>query len=455
MSAKSATTKIETLTLKPSETAAAIRAMQRTRKRALFLWGGPGISKSDVSMQVATGENMAFIDLRLSQMEPTDLRGIPRPAMVDGVEGVVWTPPYVLPKDLDLSLLATIDTPEPITVRFANPIGKNDIHYVTDIKMEVYGVGTNATAEILERGLDYASIALRDASGALATGKIRFKVKGKARAIIGLEEFNSAPQSVQAAAYQFVLDRRLGEYIVPKGVWIMGMGNRDTDRGVTYKMPTPIMNRFTHIEMRHDFDDWQTWAIHNRVHADVVGYVTAFKEELNNFNPSTASRGFPTPRSWHAVSDILHANADVPLPHSVMMGLLCGSIGEGSGLKFNEFRRVAADLPRADDILSGRLKQMPKKAEVSLAYALTTTLGYELKERADRIRRDGAKSDDAARKQWLVEADNFLEFMMDNFQPEICIMGTKAAIHLKLPFDTRRMKNFKLFATKYKDLIVS
>jgi hypothetical protein len=48
---------------------------------------------------------------------------------------------------------------------------------------------------------------------------------------------------------------------VPEGVAIVAMGNRDTDKGITFKMATPISNRFVHIEMRHDFDDWQRWAL--------------------------------------------------------------------------------------------------------------------------------------------------------------------------------------------------
>ena len=286
-------------------------------------------------------------------------------------------------------------------------------------------------------------------------GKVRVLVKGETRAILALEEFNSAPPSVQAAAYQLVLDRRLGEYEVPTLVYIMGMGNRDTDKGVTYKMPTPIMNRFVHLEMRVDFDDWQRWALLNTVSSEVVGYLTAFKNHLFEFEPGTAARGFATPRSWEFVSDILLQNED--LPDMVMLALISGAVGDGISVQFTEFRKIAKDLPQAEHILSGKLKKMPKKVEVSLAYALTTTLCYELKERVEKIKRQhGAKwMQSADRIDWLKEADNFLAFIMENFQPEICIMGSKAAIQVhKLPFDTQKMKNFDVFADKYRTLIM-
>lgn len=448
--------KPETLTLKPSECAVAIRAILNT-DRSLFMWGPPGISKSAQTKQVATAENMAFIDVRLSQMDPTDLRGIPYPVVENGVHGVRWSPPMALPRDLNFSGVTQTEI-DGAEVGFLNPKGDNGIHYCTNPVVEVRALApAGAVATITEQSGDRFHVIVKDAEGNPVEGKVRYSVKGEVRGILALEEFNSAPPSVAAAAYQLVLDRKLGEgYEVPEGVAIVAMGNRDTDKGITFKMATPISNRFVHIEMRHDFDDWQRWALGAFLNADVVGYLSAFKHHLFDFDAGSAARGFATPRSWHALSDILNANDD--LPDMIAMGLICGSVGEGIGVQFMEFRNFAADLPKAEEILSGRLKKMPKKVEVSLAYALTTTLCYELKNRADDVKREGGANFMASpqRKQWLIEADNFLEFIMENFQPEICIMGAKAAISShKLPFDTQKMKHFDTFARKFKDLIMS
>ena len=82
----------------------------------------------------------------------------------------------------------------------------------------------------------------------------------KSKAILFLDELNSAPPSVQAAAYQLILNRRVGTYKLPEGVSIVAAGNRETDKGVTYRMPAPLANRFVHLEMRVDFEDWSMWA---------------------------------------------------------------------------------------------------------------------------------------------------------------------------------------------------
>jgi MoxR-like ATPase len=59
-----------------------------------MIWGPPGIGKSSVVAQVAGDHALDFVDVRLSQLAPTDLRGLPVP------DGVVarWLPPEFLPR---------------------------------------------------------------------------------------------------------------------------------------------------------------------------------------------------------------------------------------------------------------------------------------------------------------------------------------------------------------------
>lgn len=383
MAAKKGTSaRVETLTLKPTEASIAIRHMIQVNlkacergedRRGLFLWGPPGIGKSSIVRQVAKELGMDLIDIRLTQMEPTDLRGIPVPQRdANGETLVRWAPPAILPRDKD------------------------------------------------------------------------------ARAIIILDELPNAAPSVQSGAYQLVLDGKLGEYEVPQGCIVMAAGNRETDKGATFKMPTPLMNRFTHVEVRVDFDDFQEYALNKGFHKDVVGYLTAFKHELFEFDPLSASRGFPTPRSWEAVSAILRD--DPNLPEQVMLGLVSGAIGEGVAIKFLEYRKNAAQLPNPRDILEGKVKEL-KSAEISLMYALTTSLCYELREAHEAVKRAG--NDKKLKDELIKKADNFFGFMMKNFQPELVIMGARTALAIfRIPIDPHNMKNWDEFSDRYQDLIL-
>ncbi len=458
-----------TETYKPSQVALAIEYIAKT-SRALFIWGPPGIAKSAIARQAADSRGIAFVDIRLSQMDPTDLRGIPFPVNDGTGDGVRWSPPNILPRNIDLETTIDLEAIE-TTVKFRNPRSpQNKYYYVPKPVVTVTPFDDNLVSDV---EIDYDrpdrfTVVLREPStknpktgeivkGKKVAGRAKYTIVGEAEAVIALDEYNAAPESVQAASYQLILDRLLGEYEVPEKVIMLAMGNRETDKGIAYKMKTPVMNRFVHIEMKSDFDDWQKWALGACVNAEVVGFLSAFKKNLFDFEPSAAARGFPTPRSWTFVSDILNKNDD--MNEEVALGLIIGSVGQGAGMEFMGFRRLAADLPKAESILNGSLKDMAgRKVDTALSYALTTTICYELKQRADDNRRKHGKewNNSPERKRWLTEADNFLEFIMKNFAPEICIMAAKGAIAIhKLPFDTIKMKHFDTFADKYRDLIMS
>lgn len=456
--------------LRPSQVKNAIRLMTTTGI-ALFIWGSPGISKSAVGMQVATEKNVAFVDVRLSMLAPTDVIGMPYRIEENGeTTGVAFTPPKILPRDIALAKVKKIEAvPTFVSFHTLNPKGSNGIYYVKTPKITVSAVnrpGTAAadmlTAEIVSENQESFVVQLVDAAGNLVEGSVFYQVVGEAHAIVAFEELNSAPLATQQAAYQFILDRRAGEYIVPEGVRLIAMGNRQTDKGLTYNMPTPLANRFTHVEMQVSFDDWQEWAIGAMVHPHVVGYLSQNKIELNQFNPQSASRGFATPRSWVFVSEIISAaEADngVDVSHAELSALICGSIGDGTGTKFATHRKLVDELPRVEDILSGQVKTLKEKSKdnVALAYSLTTSLCYELRATNDKLEREGisAASDDKARLDWYRGFNNVLDFWMENFQPEVNVMGMRTILTIhKLPVKNRKaLPSLATFTNMYSDLI--
>jgi hypothetical protein len=118
--------------------------------------------------------------------------------------------------------------------------------------------------------------------------------------------------------------------------------------------------------------------------------------------------------------------------------LVAGSVGEGLAVKFAAHRKVAAKLPNPTDILNGKVKTMETK-EISAMYSLTVSMCYELQEAFKR-----------KEKGWTQMADNFFGFMMDNFETELVVMGTRVAIATyKLPFSPKDLKNFDRFHDKY------
>ena len=325
------------------------------KKRPVFLWGPPGIGKSDIVAQIGADTSREVVDVRLALWEPTDIKGIP---YFDSNAGTMtWAPPAELPTD------------------------------------------------------------------------------PKSTAILFLDELNSAPPAVQAAAYQLILNRKVGTYVLPDGVDIVAAGNRDGDKGVTYRMPAPLANRFVHLEMKVDFEDWQDWATLNGVHPEVVGYVGFAKQDLYDYDPKSPSKSFATPRSWSFVSDLV---SDDEIDTESLTNLVSGAIGDGLAVKFMAHRKIASKLPKPDDILDGKVKDLEVK-EVSAMYSLTVGLCYELKERADK-----------KVKEWDAMADRFFEYMMKNFPTELVVMGAKTALtNYDLPLDASKMKSFDEFHSRF------
>tara|TARA_R110002074_G_scaffold205_19_gene857 strand:+ start:145 stop:1236 length:1092 start_codon:yes stop_codon:yes gene_type:complete len=336
------------------------------KKRPVFLWGPPGIGKSELIQSITDEMKGHMIDLRLGQMDPTDIRGIPFYNKDNGT--MDWAPPIDLP-----------------------------------------------TKEMAEK---YPVI------------------------VLFFDEMNSAAPSVQAAAYQLVLNRRIGKYELPDNVVIVAAGNREGDKGVTYRMPSPLSNRFVHIEMRVDFESWQKWAVTNNVHQDVVGYVSFAKQDLFDFDPKSSSRAFATPRSWTFVSDLLGDELET----NTETDLVSGTVGDGTAVKFMAHRKIASQMPNPTDILNGKVKDLAIK-EISAMYSLTVSMCYELKAMHE--------SKDKDDKKWHEMVDNFFSYMMANFTTELTVMGARVALTVyNLPFVPNKLKTFDEFHKRFGKYIV-
>ena len=492
-------TKFEITKVKPSECGLAIAATFAGR-RVPFIWGPPGVAKSAIAQLYATSRGVAFADIRLSQMEPTDLRGIPFPVTENGVSTVRWSPPMVLPSDLNINQITNLEYPEVYNFTFvnSNPLGSNDIYYVKKPEVKLTLLATDARKSkakvlvteqtpvkvsycIVEVNDDGSYVPDTDENGAvigdapkLFKGTVRVEISGEAEAVVGLEEFNSAPQTVQAASYQLILDRRVGEYVVPKKVDIMALGNRDTDKGITFKMPTPAANRFEHFEMVHDYEEFEEWAVKANLHWTIVSFLSRFKDYLFVFEPSSASRGFATPRSWHMLSDILSAPENEFLTGHLLTAVVCGAVGDAIGLQYVEFRKVADLIPHPEEILSGRLKSISrvsvpdsmkedddfdeKNVAMQIAFAIIGSVCYEMHSRIEKIKlkfgKDYPKTEEFS--TWLNECNNFIGFIMENFDPEPNIMAGRLAIRIRrLPFVAKHMSNLDTFVTAYKQFLFS
>lgn len=191
----------------------------------------------------------------------------------------------------------------------------------------------------------------------------------KGKGILFLDEMNSAPQSVQAAAYQLILNRKLGDYEMPDGWAVVAAGNRASDRSVVNAQPAALANRFVHIDFEVDVDDWYTWATQNGV-SDITRAFIKFRSNLlHSFDPAANPRAFPTPRSWVFVDDVLQSGLATDTEYE----LIKGTVGEGAAAEYIAFAKMARDLPTAEEILANPTKAPVPTAPTTM-YAISTML---------------------------------------------------------------------------------
>ncbi len=196
--------------------------------------------------------------------------------------------------------------------------------------------------------------------------------------ILFLDELNSAAPSVQASAYQLILDRRVGEYELPEGWAIVAAGNREGDRGVTYRMPSPLANRFVHFEMDVDVEDWRLWAYKNALDERVISYISYKSEHLFTFDAKSDAKSFATPRSWEYVNSVLKSSVSEDL----LLETIGGAVGKDVAVSFLAFCKVMNRLPDIKNILHSASGEYSD--EVDVLYALSTGLvSAYLKERDD------------------------------------------------------------------------
>ena len=187
--------------------------------------------------------------------------------------------------------------------------------------------------------------------------------------ILFLDEITAAPTSVQAAAYQITLDKKIGEHKLPDNCIVIAAGNRVTDKSVAYQMPKALANRLLHLEIESNIDSWNKWAIDNNIHPYVLGFIKFKPDYLNNFDPKTNDLAFATPRTWELVSNILNNISD---NISDTYELIGGLVGKGVAVEFKTWTKLFSKLPNIKDIFDGTCNDIPRDTDV--LYALISSM---------------------------------------------------------------------------------
>ena len=175
--------------------------------------------------------------------------------------------------------------------------------------------------------------------------------------LVNLEELPSGVPMVQAALFQLVRDRKCGEYELPEGASLMACGNREGDRGVTHRMPTPLASRFVHLEIKVDPSDWCEWGAANGIAPETLFFIQLRPELLHVFDPQSREAAFACPRTWEFVSNVVNQRGS--LDPAAERALFRGAVGEAAAVEFSAFLKVWRELPHPRAVIDD-----PENADV-------------------------------------------------------------------------------------------
>ena len=276
--------------IKPSELKGKLETLISLQKPT-FIWGASGIGKSEIIAKVAEKLDYNLVDVRVSLLDPVDLRGVP--SVENGV--TKWNPPVFLPRENDK------------------------------------------------------------------------------QSILFLDELPHGSPSVQNALFQLIRDRQIGEYKLPDSTIILAAGNRVSDRVGANKINGALANRFVHLSLEADVNDWVSWGqSEGNIDPNVIAFIRYRPELLFDFNKDSVA--WASPRSWEAVSDIVKADSNGMVVNAQDQSLIGGTVGESVAVEFCAFMGMVNSLPDVSEIIKN-----PETYEVSedpsVLYALTGALG--------------------------------------------------------------------------------
>lgn len=296
-------------------------------RRPVFLHGKPGIGKSSIVRAIAQELGVDFIDLRLSQILPEDLRGFPK------INGIHERQKLVMEDELETELL--------MGSRYLGmlPSGRIVVERTDD--------GEEKTRWIRSEFLP---------------------ISGKG--ILFLDELPNAEPSKQNAALQLVLDRRLGNYVLPEGWLVAAAGNGAEDRAHVFELSSALNNRFINIDFPvPTFEEWFEWGA-DKIHPAIFGFLKLKPSMMFKFDPRARDKAWPSLRTWEIASELFKTASSDP-------SVVRFAVGEGAGIEFEGFWNLRSKMPDPDKVFRD-----PEKAEIPDNLSLQHLMAAMVAERA-------------------------------------------------------------------------
>lgn len=189
--------------------------------------------------------------------------------------------------------------------------------------------------------------------------------------LVFFDEVSTAPPAVQAALLRVVLERTVGDLVLPDGVAVVAAANPPEQAADGWDLAPPLANRFCHLDWPVDAQTiaagfssgWPTPGPPQLPHAweDRVGVTRSWVAGFLTVRPmlavavpeeaAAAGRAWPSPRTWDIAARLLAAAQAAQAGELAASLLLRGAVGPGPGVEFLTWL-AEADLPDPEAVLA-------------------------------------------------------------------------------------------------------
>jgi hypothetical protein len=330
----------------------------------LMIWGKHGLGKSSIIQQIATENEMGIINLRLSQLEASDIRGLPDKDLESG--RTVYRPPSELPS--------------------------GDIPWEDVQKLVLAEKEPAKQHELCER--------------------LQPHIKN---GILFLDESFRAQDDVQQAVFELVLDRKVGQYVLPPN-WSICCANNFFEGYLNNAFMDPaFLDRFCHIILSDGESTTQEWVnymigVHGDRSAEIIEFCAASQENLDG--RGSHELGFaitPSRRAWDMVARVLESCEGENFSEDAKTEVIAGLVGRDMALSFSRYKcpvKPRDVIEKGVKAIAGKLGKLQRNQFVGLTWGLGSHLSNHMTD-----------------KKYIMVALDFADWMLKNTKEKDLITG--------------------------------
>lgn len=271
------------------------------------------------------------------------------------------------PSNLQKFLVTSIRSKLPILIKGAPGIGKTDI-----VSQACLAAGANLIVShpVVSDPTDYKGMpfVLDGEAKFLPFGDLKALIDAKEPTVFFLDDLGQSPPSVQSAAMQLILSRRINGHIVSPHVTFLAATNRRADKAGVTSILEPVKSRFCSIvELEPDLNDWIVWALQHNIPSVLIAFMRFRPNLLFDFTPTPDITNSPSPRTVANVGKLLLMN----LPSDIEFEAISGVAGEALAIELQGFLQIFRSIPNIDLIFTcPDHVQVPSPHDVGTIFAL-------------------------------------------------------------------------------------